>query len=241
MNATLYLIVLFVSAALFVLWERLSPARQQPLWREKTGSDLLFALSNALIVGPVVVLSWQFALEALVGALPSLAVLRVAAHWPAWLQVIVVLVTADFIQWSIHQRLHRIPQLWRLHRVHHSISDHQMDWLVSLRFHWGEQLVYTSILCLPLYLVGFSSLAILVHNISVVLFGYFNHANINAELGPLRYLFNSPKMHLWHHEAASHKAKNFGVVFSCWDWIFGTAYLPPTPPAHLEASRAKDS
>ena len=58
--------------------------------------------------------------------------------------------------------------------------------------------------------------------------GHLNHSNLNISWGPLRYLLNSPRMHIWHHEK-EHRGKagvNFAVVFSLWDWIFRTAYMP---------------
>ena len=47
-------------------------------------------------------------------------------------------------------------------------------------------------------------------------------------LGPLSYVLNSPRMHLWHHDQSSEggAAKNFGIVLSVWDFVFGTAYWP---------------
>jgi sterol desaturase/sphingolipid hydroxylase (fatty acid hydroxylase superfamily) len=47
-------------------------------------------------------------------------------------------------------------------------------------------------------------------------------------LGPLGYVLNSPRMHLWHHDQSDEggTAKNFGIVLSLWDFLFGTAYWP---------------
>ena len=50
-------------------------------------------------------------------------------------------------------------------------------------------------------------------------------------LGPvMRYVFNSPEMHLWHHSYELPKDKrygiNFGLTLSLWDYLFGTAYQP---------------
>ena len=55
-----------------------------------------------------------------------------------------------------------------------------------------------------------------------------NHANIRISWGPLRYLLNSPMMHVWHHDVEQHGkgGQNFGQVLSVWDWIFGTVYWP---------------
>ena len=50
-------------------------------------------------------------------------------------------------------------------------------------------------------------------------------------LGPaMRYIFNSPEMHIWHHAHDMPADKpygiNFGLTLSVWDWIFGTARMP---------------
>ncbi len=55
-------------------------------------------------------------------------------------------------------------------------------------------------------------------------------------IGPLRFLFNSPRMHIWHHDASDEggAAKNYGIVLSLWDWLFGTVYWPlDRAPARL--------
>ncbi|MEM9073493.1 MAG: sterol desaturase family protein, partial [Myxococcota bacterium] len=54
------------------------------------------------------------------------------------------------------------------------------------------------------------------------------HANLRLPLGPLRYLLNSPQMHLWHHARVipTRTGINFGLTLSVWDWVFGTAHWP---------------
>ncbi|MEM9921588.1 MAG: sterol desaturase family protein [Bacteroidota bacterium] len=49
--------------------------------------------------------------------------------------------------------------------------------------------------------------------------------------GPLmKYLFNSPEMHIWHHAydlpEDRQRGVNFGITLAIWDYIFGTAYIP---------------
>ena len=55
-----------------------------------------------------------------------------------------------------------------------------------------------------------------------------NHSNINVSWGVGRFVLNSPAMLIWHHERKirGKAGVNFGVVFSLWDWLFGTAYMP---------------
>lgn len=60
--------------------------------------------------------------------------------------------------------------------------------------------------------------------IGLVLFGMFG-------LGPImKYLFNSPEMHIWHHAydlpADKKYGINFGLTLAIWDYLFGTAAIP---------------
>ncbi len=158
-----------------------------------------------------------------------------AAGWPLWAQILVALFAVDFLQWCVHNLLHRVPWLWETHKCHHSVEDGEMDWIVSFRFQWSEVVVYRMVLYLPLAWFGFATEAVLFHAIFGTLIGHLNHANLDLSWGPLRYLFNSPNMHIWHHdyEGDQKTTKNFGIIFSCWDWIFGTAYMPDEPPKRL--------
>ena len=50
-------------------------------------------------------------------------------------------------------------------------------------------------------------------------------------LGPLmKYIFNSPELHIWHHAYELPESKKYGVNFALtlaiWDYLFGTVYLP---------------
>ena len=61
---------------------------------------------------------------------------------------------------------------------------------------------------------------------------FFGSAAIGSfVLGPvMRKLFNSPEMHIWHHSYElpedRHTGINFGLTLACWDYLFGTAYVP---------------
>jgi sterol desaturase/sphingolipid hydroxylase (fatty acid hydroxylase superfamily) len=55
-----------------------------------------------------------------------------------------------------------------------------------------------------------------------------NHANLGWDYGLLRYIFNNPKMHIWHHskEIPNKYGVNFGISLSIWDYLFNTNYIP---------------
>lgn len=46
----------------------------------------------------------------------------------------------------------------------------------------------------------------------------------------MKYLFNSPEMHIWHHSYELPDSRRFGVNFgltlAIWDYLFKTAYIP---------------
>lgn len=187
------------------------------------------SLSTAALTGAVAVGATD-ALHALGLRLDGSPVRR----WPLAAQIAAFLILADFLQWCIHNLLHRVPWLWTFHKVHHSITT--MDWIGNWRFHWMEIVVYKGLQWLPLAWLDASPEAVFAVAIVTTVWGDFNHANLDVGLGALGYVLNSPRMHLWHHDESSEGgvAKNFGVVFSAWDFLFHTAYWPRNrSPARL--------
>ncbi len=225
-----YLYWLLGISLCFALAERLRPARPaQPLLRRQLVNDLFYLLFNghfyAVLAGALVGLVVEHSSRILAAA--SLVPER---GWldtqPFVLQFVVYLMVGDFLQWCVHNLLHRVPWLWQFHKVHHSI--HAMDWAGNFRFHWVEVVVYRSLLFLPLTWLGGSAAPLFAVAVFSTAWGHFNHANLGVDIGRLGYLFNSPRMHLWHHDISDEGgvAKNFGIVLSLWDFVFGTAYWP---------------
>jgi sterol desaturase/sphingolipid hydroxylase (fatty acid hydroxylase superfamily) len=146
---------------------------------------------------------------------------------PKWMQLFTLFLIRDFIQWNIHRLLHRTPFLWEFHKVHHSVEE--MGFAAHLRYHWGETLVYRTLEYVPLAMIGYGLSDLFVVHIFTLAVGHLNHANIKLPLGKLKYIFNSPQMHIWHHAAELPKGSygiNFGLTLSIWDYLFGTAHLP---------------
>lgn len=225
-----YLHWLIGISVLFVALERVFPWRRgQALLRPGWLRDLGFLALNGHFLGLwLAPLNGWLALQA-TDALRRLGVgLDGAplARWPFLAQVLALLVVSDFLQWCVHNLLHRVPFLWTIHKVHHSITT--MDFVGNFRFHWMEIVVYKSLLWLPLAWLGASGQAAFWVAVIGTLWGDLNHANLDVGLGPLGRVFNSPRMHLWHHDASDEGgvAKNFGIVLSLWDHLFGTAFWP---------------
>lgn len=154
------------------------------------------------------------------------------AQWvdllPNWGQLLLYFVLVDFVHWNIHRLLHKSKFLWQFHKVHHSVRE--MGFAAHLRYHWMENIMYKSITYMPLAIIGGFSIdhLFIVHMIQTGI-GHLNHANFVIPLGPLKYIFNTSSMHIWHHAKELPKGKygvNFGLSLSVWDYLFGTNYIP---------------
>lgn len=207
--------------------------KNQPLIREDFWLDafymffnfFLFSLVGFFAVSNVVVELFN-QLLGLIGLKNGLAI-EVNAL-PFWLKITFAFILKDFIQWNVHRLLHANEKLWQYHKVHHSVK--QMGFAAHLRFHWMENIVYRSIQYIPLAMLGFGINDYILANLIALVIGHFNHANINLPLGPLKYILNSPQMHIWHHAKhipeAYPRGINFGISLSIWDYIFHTNYIP---------------
>lgn len=149
-------------------------------------------------------------------------------QWPVFAQLFTLFIVRDFIQWWVHRLLHRSSFLWEFHKVHHSVQ--QMGFAAHLRFHWMETVVYRSIEYIPLAMIGFGIDDFFIVHIFTLAVGHFNHSNFRFNLGPFKYIFNNPEMHIWHHAKDLPKEKrygvNFGLTLSLWDYLFRTNYIP---------------
>jgi sterol desaturase/sphingolipid hydroxylase (fatty acid hydroxylase superfamily) len=146
--------------------------------------------------------------------------------WPVWSQLLVMLLVKDFVDWNVHRILHRVPWLWEFHKVHHSVEE--MGFAAHLRYHWMETLVYRTFEYIPLAMIGFGIQDFMIVHIFAVAIGHLNHSNVKISWGPLKYILNSPEMHIWHHakEIPNRYGINFGITFSFWDYLFKTVYWP---------------
>lgn len=157
----------------------------------------------------------------------SLALLDMT-EWPAWLQLLIFFIVLDFVQWFTHVLLHKFPVLWRFHKVHHSVKE--MGFAAHLRYHWMENILYKPLKTLGVMILGgFEPEQAYIVHFTAIAIGHFNHANIKITWGILKYVFNNPVMHLYHHAYTLPGGKfgiNFGISLSIWDYIFRTNYVP---------------
>jgi len=143
--------------------------------------------------------------------------------WPLWLQLLLAIVIADAGITLAHYASHRLPWLWRLHAVHHSVQ--RMYGFNGLMKHPLHQAIEATAGLLPLWLLGIpqSVAALLAFAIAIQLL--LQHSNVDMRLGPLRWIFAWAPLHRFHHMKYGKAGDvNFGLFFTLWDRLLGTAF-----------------
>lgn len=152
---------------------------------------------------------------------------------PVWLGVVVTLVLLDLAVYLQHVAFHRVPWLWRLHRVHH--ADVDVDVSTGLRFHPIEMLLSMGLKSAVVVAWGGSATTVLVFEILLNATSMFTHANLALPIWLdrlVRVLVVTPDMHRVHHSVEVDECNsNFGFNLSCWDRWFGT-YRPQPRGCH---------
>jgi sterol desaturase/sphingolipid hydroxylase (fatty acid hydroxylase superfamily) len=150
---------------------------------------------------------------------------------PFWAQVALYLIVSDFLLYWIHRSFHG-RTLWRYHAIHHSAE--QVDWTTSYRFHPVNLWFGTFFVAALMLFLGIAPAAILFLVPLDTLTAFFVHANLNWTLGPFKYVLATPVFHRWHHTSPAEGGNaNFAPLFSLWDVLFGTFYMPESQvPAH---------
>ena len=218
----------------FIIWvlEIFFPWRKhQNIFRKDLGLDLFYMFFNfflfALIINGVYAFIGKKTLEYGL-SITSFSIVQIKEYSPIQ-QLIIFFVFSDFFQWITHIILHRVPFLWKFHQIHHSAK--VMSFPAHFRFHWMENILYKPLKTLAIMLLGGfePEQAYVVHFITITI-GHINHSNLNITWGPLKYIFNNPVMHLYHHayKLPDHKKHgvNYGISLSLWDYIFKTHYIP---------------
>ncbi len=229
--------LLVVASLVVFAFELARPWRRgQRVLRPELGLDIFYMFFNMFFFP---LLGYATLSALLSGAFEKITVVESLRGWislrelPTVLQIIILFLIRDFLQWNIHIILHRVPFLWKLHEVHHSAT--QMSFPVHLRYHWAENIIYRVPEYLVFFMIGSGVRDVFIIYVISLGIGHLNHANFRLPWGPLKYIFNTAELHLWHHakELPNRYGVNFAISLSLWDWLFRTAYDPGRAPIEI--------
>ncbi len=143
---------------------------------------------------------------------------------PTALHIVLAMVALDFIIYVQHWVFHKVPVLWRLHRVHHADRDYDVS--TALRFHPIEILLSLAVKVGSIYALGAPAIAVILFEVILNGAAMFNHGNVS--LGSrfdavMRLFIVTPDMHRVHHSIRKNETNsNYGFNLPWWDRLFGT-------------------
>jgi sterol desaturase/sphingolipid hydroxylase (fatty acid hydroxylase superfamily) len=209
--------------------------------------DFRYFLVNTIVygafIGPLLLTSSSTAVST------AYVLIKVAGEPPSsllpggiWADIAVTVaavVFADIGFFVSHWLQHRVGFLWEFHKVHHAAE--VLHPLTLYRRHPVDAALDAVLMGaaagIVLGISGFlfddsvKGLTILGTNAALFVFHFagvhLRHSHIRLSFGFLDRIFISPTLHQVHHGCSpQHVDKNFGGIFSVWDWLAGTLYLP---------------
>jgi sterol desaturase/sphingolipid hydroxylase (fatty acid hydroxylase superfamily) len=214
--------VLLAALAVTLIWEMQFPRRAPAVGRAKR-----WRLNFLLMFINMLVLSAVFPITTV-----ALALVTQNAGWGLFNQAQIPFVPAfamslfflDLAKYVQHYLLHRVPLLWKIHRVHH--ADPDLDVTTSLRFHPIESIVGVLTDSLIIVAFGAPALAVALYRLARVTASTIVHGNVNIPAKVerlLRLVLVTPDMHRVHHSILEHEQRgNLSGGLSWWDYLFGT-------------------
>ena len=241
-----------VGAAIYYVWQHKDSNKSfsgfvryslpKEIWLSKSSKqDMIFVVIN-YFTEPLTVVPFAFVTGAV-----TLTVYTFFEQWfgvqtPGpitwWLGImlfLLIILVQDFMTWWTHYMEHKVPILWEIHKVHHSLPvmtplsnrrhhPWQLVWeggtsnlvtgimLGSLSYLFNVPILSTSFMGMDAYFLA-----------SVLSFYQLRHSHIKLHYGPLEKWFLSPAQHQLHHSFETRDwDRNFSLLLSIWDRMFGT-------------------
>ena len=151
-----------------------------------------------------------------------------------------IVLALDFGVFFAHYAQHKIRILWQFHKVHHTAT--HLSPITVYRMHPIDDILTVALTSLLMgivdsvfrFFVLSTVTATTIFNVNIFIFLFYlgayhiRHSELWLSYGPtISKIFISPAQHQIHHSKDSrHFDMNFGFIFSFWDSMFGTLYIP---------------
>lgn len=144
--------------------------------------------------------------------------------WPWWAVLALGFAGRSLVSYGVHAAMHKMPLLWRVHRVHH--LDTAMDITTTVRVHPLEFVIQVVPAAAAIVLLGIPVWVIMAYEIVDAFTAVATHSNLRlpARLDRIvRWVLVTPDVHRIHHSARRAETdSNYGALFTVWDRLFGT-------------------
>ncbi len=143
---------------------------------------------------------------------------------PPLLETILAVVLMDYTLYVWHVLTHRVPFLWRFHRIHH--IDLDLDASTAVRFHFIEMTISVAWRAGQILLIGVSPTSFAAWQSFLFPSILFHHSNVRlpADLErKIRKFVVTPRLHGIHHSIIKDETdSNWSSGLTVWDRLHGT-------------------
>ncbi len=224
--------VFWVSIILLPALEYLLPRKDEAgpwidRWVTNAGLGVINSAINAM--GPVLAIAGaHWAQSHGIGLITLLAL-------PGWAAVAVTIAGRSLAEYLVHVGLHKVPLLWRIHRVHH--SDPAPNVSTGFRFHPLENGISAVAGAAVAIVLGFPPIVLAFMVFAEAVASFWGHANTRwppAFERAVSMIIMTPGVHRLHHYAHQPETdSNYGNLLMVWDRMFGTFRAPPASEAGI--------
>jgi sterol desaturase/sphingolipid hydroxylase (fatty acid hydroxylase superfamily) len=143
---------------------------------------------------------------------------------PKFPETVLAVVLLDYTLYLWHVLTHKVPFLWRFHRIHH--ADLDLTASTAIRFHFGEIIISVLFRAGQILLIGVSPGAFNAWQSLLFLSILFHHSNVRLPKefeSKLQTFIVTPRLHGIHHsEKKDEQNSNWSSGFTVWDYLHGT-------------------
>lgn len=149
-------------------------------------------------------------------------------HWPFALQLLMAIVIFDIGTTLFHYLCHKNSFFWRFHAIHHAPT--RLYGFNGIMKHPAFQAIDALFALGPLIIIGISQDVAFVLIFSIFIQLLIQHTNADIKTGPFKAIFATAELHRFHHLKGRAGDVNFGLFFTVWDRMLGTAYFKQRAP-----------
>lgn len=221
-----YIATIIAGVGLITFFELVLPYQKEWLpSSSEVGTDFLFMMLVQVLLPQLISISF---VSWLLGFVKN-SNWNISDFWPhnypIWIQILIMILSGDFLRYWLHRAAHTWPLLWRFHAVHHSV--HKLYWLNLGRFHPLDRTLQLFCDTFPFILFSISKEVLALYLLIYSIKGFFQHCNVDVKLGWFNYIISGPELHRWHHSTNIYESNNnYGNHIIIWDILFGTYFLP---------------
>ncbi|BDQ32888.1 sterol desaturase family protein [Pseudodesulfovibrio portus] len=222
-----FLGMLMIMGMAETVWPRRAPtAPKGKRWLSNLSVLALSTLLIRLLVPFIPTGVALYAAENGIGLLNAVAL-------PHWAAIVISVLLLDMVIYWQHVAFHRIPVLWRIHRMHHADTD--IDASTGIRFHPIEFILSMGLKLSVILVLGPPVIGVIAFEVLLNGCAVFNHANVRLPITLdkwLRLIVVTPDQHRVHHSTSPKEFNmNYGFNLPWWDRLFHT-YKPQPDLGH---------